>query len=411
MATASDTAYLWETIRSFLQWIDKNGYESHDPYDLWGSSYGIVARRLYYRNRFIGIPLMAPIVLMELLWPQGPRLWVLKKRFPNADALILLGYLQLFSLTQERLYLQKALDLAGDLLKSSIPGYSGHCWGYPFNWQNNQALWKKNTPLITVTPYCFDAFLALYDQTGAPRYKEVAHSISRFVFYDLNESYLDAESSACSYAPIDHCMVINANAYRAYVLLEAAHRFNEDAYPSKALRNLNFVLRSQRSDGSWLYAMGNPQDAFIDNFHTAFVLKSLFKLNAHLHSSDVDQAIRRGYAYYRTNLWTSTGVPKTFALARRFQVVRLEMYDVAEAIALGTLLGPMISEALRFAEMLAKKVHDDYQLPEGYFLTKIQMGGLRDTVPFIRWPQAQMFFALTSLLKSMTAGGEGNEGG
>ena len=91
-----------------------------------------------------------------------------------ADAHLILGYISLFRCTKNEEYLNRAQCLGQDLDESSIKGYTGKCWGYPFDWQNSSALWKKGTPYMSVTPYCFEAFRALYEVTGIDRYAETA---------------------------------------------------------------------------------------------------------------------------------------------------------------------------------------------------------------------------------------------
>ena len=42
---------------------------------------------------------------------------------------------------------------------------------------------------------------------------------------------------------------MNANAYRAFLLMQAAEDFSDDRFRKAAERNLNFVLECQNSDG------------------------------------------------------------------------------------------------------------------------------------------------------------------
>jgi hypothetical protein len=462
---------LWPAIRSFEGWLKKNGSASHDPYDLWGTALGLKVRSIYYRKGKLGIPLVAPFLLLEIVCPSLRSLFVEKQRFATADAQLALAFLNLYRITQNAGYLQKAVALAEDLLKISIPGYSGHCWGYPFDWQNCTDLWRRNTPLITATPYCFEVFAQLYDVTGDRSHLEVAASIARFVSNDLKDLPTGPDSAAGSYSPLDTKQVVNATAYRAFVLFDAASRFQEASYAEKARRNLNFILQSQRPDGSWLYSMNNPAEAFIDNFHTAFVLKNLYKIyqilvdrgttaflpldepegrarhsvravgeppnaagtlplspreeragrelergEAHQQNISPQQSsslfgeselklartvrdsICKGWAYYRQALFAPDGTPKSFAIEPRLQLAKLEVYNVAEAITLGSLLSNEVQGAYDLAGILTRRAITKYQLPAGYFITRTYFGGLRHTTPFLRWPQAQMFYALTNFL-------------
>jgi hypothetical protein len=338
------------------------------------------------------------LVLLETFFPWSRPLFVTKQRFATADAQLILAFLNLYHFTEDAQYLKKAVVLAEDLVQSSLPGYSGHCWGYPFDWQTSKQFWKKHTPFITSTPYCFEAFLGLFDATQDDYYLHIAASVARFVSHDLHDTEISDNAAASSYSPVDHGQVINASAYRAFVLFEAASRFGIVTYWQQAQRNLNFILQAQQANGSWLYALGNPAQAFIDHFHTCFVLKNLYKLNRSLGSPDVEQAISTGYQYYRQQLFDGQGIPKSFTIQPRLQIARLEMYNVAEAISLGVLLRESIPEAFTLARKLAECVRVRYQLRDGHFVTRVYLGGIRHTFPFLRWPQAQVFYALTNLL-------------
>ena len=60
----------------------------------------------------------------------------------------------------------------------------------------------------------------------------------------------------------------------------------------------------------------------------------------------------------------------------------------------------MIPEAGELARGLADKLINRHQLPDGHFVTRVFRGALRHCYPFLRWPQAQLFYALTNLLKA-----------
>jgi hypothetical protein len=410
------TNELWTAVGKFATWLDWSGYASYDPYDVWGTHYGRLSRRLYYRKNPAGVLMTAPLILMEIICPRLRSLFVKKERYPTADAQLVLAFLNLYVASQNQPFtgsahtmgvthdrpsaswLAKAKRLAGEILTQSVPGYSGHCWGYPFDWQNVNGLMPRGTPHITATPYCYEAFTRLFDVTGEDHYLDVARSITAFVFEDLKDTPTGDDSAASSYTPHDQGKVVNASAYRAFLLFDAAHRFHNDAFRTKAWKNLRFILESQQADGSWLYAVDNPAEAFIDHFHTCFVLKNLYKINREVQSADVERAIQRGYEWYRKNLFDDRDNPKSFAIAPRVQIVRLEMYNFAEAISLGVLLRNGFPEAFAHAQTLAARLIRHYQVPAGHWVTRVFLGGVKHTVPFLRWPQAQLFLALTNLL-------------
>jgi len=413
------TEELWAAAIRFCDWLNTCGGLSYDPYDIWGTRYGRWARRLYYQKNPAGILMTAPLIAMEMICPQLRGIFVEKGRFPTADAQLALAWLNLYEAQQKEAkragtanarlgrashpWLDQARSLAADLLRQSVPGYKGFCWGYPFDWQNVNGLMPKGTPHITATPYCYEVFARLFDLTGELQYLEVMRSIMAFVYGDLKDTPTADDAAASSYTPHDNGKVVNASAYRAFLLFDAAQRFQNSAFRAKAESNLQFILHSQQADGSWLYAVDNPAEAFIDHFHTCFVLKNLYKINRYLESAEVRNAVERGYAWYRKALFDRQNNPKSYAVAPRLQIVRLEMYNIAETISLGVLLKAEIPEAFELAETLAARLIGEYQLPAGHWVTRIYLGGIRHTVPFLRWPQAQLFLALTNLLVAVAS--------
>jgi hypothetical protein len=408
---------LWSAVQKFTAWLEKTGYRSYDPYDFWGTSYGRFARRLYYKKNPAGVLLTAPFILLEILYPGYRRLFVEKNRYPTADAQLGLAFLNLYESKSEQegpkssaaqasqahdrpaeYWLARAKEIAAGLLKQSVPGYKGNCWGYPFDWQHVNGLMPKGTPHITATPYCYELFTTLYDLTGEGHYFEVAKSIATFVFEDLKDTPTGEDSAASSYTPYDRTKVVNASAYRAFVLMDAAERFQKEDYRTKALKNVRFILQSQNGDGSWLYAIDNPAEAFIDNFHTCFVLKNLYKLNRRLQSSEVRQAVQRGYEWYRKALFDEEENPRSYAIAPRVEIVRLELYNVAEAISLGLMLKDEFPNAAILAGIQTARLIRKYQVPRGHWVTRIYIGGIRHTLPYLRWSQSQLFLALTNFL-------------
>ena len=294
--------------------------------------------------------------------------------------------------------MKEAKIIAEDLLKSSVSGFSGNCWGYPFNWMTTRGLWTSGVPLITTTGYCFEAFLKLFDVTNEKRYLKIAHSIFWFALNDLKDTQIEEGIAACSYSPIDNSQIVNANAYRAFVLVEGSRRFKNDEALSKAKLNLNFILKNQNEDGSWLYAVNDKRDNFVDNFHTCFVLKNLLKVNTILEDERILKAIKKGFDFYKIHLLGEDYSPKPFAKLSRFNVVKIELYDYAEAISLCLKMQYFDDKASQIAEKLVNDVTGKYQKHDGSYYTRISIFNIPNKIPYLRWPQSQLFYALTNYL-------------
>jgi len=385
------------SIDRFSTWLNRYGYAGYDLYDLWATGYGKWAKELYHRKKLLGAGFVIPVFLADFVWP-GIRRYVGKKtRSATADGHFALAFIRQYDISGDTSLLKKAEGLAQDMLEYSLDGYSGICWGYPFDWQTNRGFWPKGTPYITTTPYAYYVFTNLYDRTENEFYLETARSIATFVHLDLNKTEMANGTVASSYSPLDKTSVVNANAYRAALLADAWKRFSDEAFLSEAEETLKFILEAQDSDGSWLYDVVNPKDRFIDNFHTCMVIKNLYKANSILGRDDIKASINRGYEFYLKNLIDEEGRPKPYFKVERLRIKKREMYDYAEGISLGTLLANTHAEALPLALRLANQLISEYQVKDGYFVTREFIGGIQVRFPMPRWPQAQLFAALSFL--------------
>ena len=169
--------------------------------------------------------------------------------------------------------------------------------------------------------------------------------------------------------------------------------FNQPAYRTAAQRNLAFVLDTQNPDGSWYYAVDGVRD-FVDHFHTCFVMKALAKIHALTGHERTLAALERGVEYYLANLLDGDGLPKPFSKAPRLTVYKRELYDCAEAINLGVLLGGRFPRLNATLHTVIAAVLRDWVKPDGSFRARRLMVGW-DNVPMHRWAQSQMFRSLS----------------
>ena len=388
------------SILKFVSWHEAYGDTSFDRMDFWASKFGIFAKKLFYRNKVIGMPFAFIGLLLENFLPRTQNLFGHKHREVIGDGHFAIGYLNLFEITGEKRYLNKAETYLDEMLNYSTNDYSGFCWGYNFGWQTYTGYWSAGIPLITITPYAFWAFVRHYKVTGDERSRNIALSISDFALKDLNETIMPNGTFCASYSPVSQDIVINANTYRAAVLLGAYELTGNIEYKHVAERNIQFVLSYQQENGSWFYEAKSESDNFIDNFHTCFVLRNLiycYEING---QNDILVAVKKGYKYYLKNLFYDTGRPRHFSVQKYAKLRKFEMYDYAEGIKLGVLMARLDPKALNKALFLAEDLIDNFQLKRGYFVTRITSLGTMHRVPYLRWPQAQLFCALTELLIS-----------
>lgn len=393
---------LTSSIGNFIAWFDEFGELSYDRMDYWSSKSGILAKKLFYRNKLAGAPLAIWGLMLENFLPNIQKLYNKPHREVIGDGHFASGFFNLFESTGEEKYLKRGEHFL-DIMKTTYSkGYSGYAWGYTFGWQQSKGkFWEAGTPMITITPYAFWAFKKHYELTKDEESKKFALSIADFALKDLNEIEMPNGTICASYSPISEDIVINANTYRAAVLMEAYQISRNEEYKKTAEKNIEFVLSYQGEKGEWFYEAKGPKDNFIDNFHTCFVLRNLYRCYKVNNDEKILSAIKKGYEFYKNNLFYKDGRPKHFAKAKYAKLRKYEMYDYAEGITLGVLLKGDISGAFEKSKELANDLINNFQTSQGYFVTRVTSFGTYHKVPYLRWPQGQLFYALTGLLKEI----------
>lgn len=385
-------------LQDFVCWLDDFGPYSTDHQSFFAGAVGRNAKRLYYRNRLLGTAAVAPMIFCEAFLPQARKFFGRPLRFPIADAHYAMGFAFLYEATGDRRHYQKAVEFLESLIQSRCPGYGHYCWGYPFDWVTRNGTIPKDTPLITSTPYVYEAFLQVYQLDNDERWRAVLESIVQHALSDIQDFKTSETASCCSYTPNGQGGVINAAAYRAFLLTSASADFSDAEAKHVAERNLNFVLENQSEDGSWPYAVDGARD-FVDHFHTCFVMKALAKIEKLTAHEGCRRALAKGVQYYRTSLFDEDGLPKPFSRAPRTTVYKRELYDYAECVNLCLLLKDRFPDLEKTLGKVLQDLLSRWIKPDGSFRSRELHFGW-DNVPMHRWAQSQMFRSLTLLVRS-----------
>src|SRR6266487_2471392 len=326
-----------EVLAYFSSWLNTYGETSFDHQSFYSGWYGGRAKSLYYRRPFLGTLAVAPMVFFEAFFPAARRLFYHPVRFAIADAHYAMGFAFLYQVTGDSTQLERAIHFLNVLKDTRCRQFKEYCWGYPFDWVWRGGIAKRQTPLITTTPYVYEAFLQIFQLEPREEWKAILESIAQHARFDIKDFRTSEAASSCSYNPFGEGGVINAAAYRAFLLTSASKVVSNEDYWKIAERNLNFVLETQNQDGSWYYAVDGVRD-FVDHFHTCFVMKALAKIHALTGHEGCLKALSKGVSYYLNSLFDEDGLPKPFSKAPRLTVYKRELYDCAECINLCLLL-------------------------------------------------------------------------
>ncbi len=388
------------TLERFVAWLGRYGETSQDHQDFFASRVGRAAKALYYRQPTLGKFAVAPMVFCEAFAPWTRRFFFPRMRLPIADAHFAMGFAYLHRATGEESALARAEHFLEVLEQTRCPDWERRGWGYPFDWQTQGGILAQGTPLITTTPYCYEAYDAVHRIDGSERWHEAMRSAAEHALLDYQDVPTGPGAASCTYTPHGGERVVNASAYRAGMLFHAHAEFADERYLPPAEQNLRFVLQCQQDDGSWPYAVDGKRP-FIDHFHTCFVMKALAKIERLTGDACCTRALERGVAYYVENLFDADGLPKPFAQAPRMTVYRRELYDCAECLNLGALLRGRFPALDAAVDRTLDDILTNWVQPQGCFRGRKLLVGW-DNVPMHRWGQSEMFRSLALLLVQRT---------
>ena len=306
----------------------------------------------------------------------------------------------------------KVRALLNDLAAMRLGGWSGAAWGYNFDWQGRAFYAPKNTPTIVPTAFAARAFIEAARAFGDEEYLKMARSACDFILRDLRRSEGSGDAGnaeVCwSYTPIDTTRVFNASLLAAETLASVAALTGEEDLREWAVRGARYVVRRQRTDGSWAYGAAEFQ-SWADNFHTAFVLTSLSRIieagniieSSESNSDDAAYrnefvvAVRRGYEFWRERFFLADGWPKYY----HDKLYPADAHSAGAAVAALVELRWLDSDALKLAEKIARWAINELRDGRGFFYYQRRRFYTVRT-PYMRWSQAWMLYALARLLEA-----------
>lgn len=386
------------SLNRFVPWLERFGETSQDHQDFYAGNVGRKAKTLYYRRKWLGILAVMPMVFCEAFVPSGRRFFHPRMRLPIADAQYAMGFALMFRATGKKEHYEKAVHFLEVLKETRCPEYKFAGWGYPFDRQTLIGTVRAGTPLITTVPYGYEAFEYVCRIDRKDEWRDMLRSIAEHALLDYKDGPAGPGAATCTYTPNSGPGVVNASAYRSFLLTSAAREFGDERYSEAAAQNLNFVLQTQQVDGSWPYSVDGTRD-FVDHFHTCFVMKGIAKVENLTGHAGCRRALQKGMEYYLLNLFDEHGLPKPFSKAPRMTVYRHELYDFAECLNLGTLLRANDARLDQTIERVASDLLKHWTKPDGSFRSRKLLVGY-DNVPTHRWGQSEMFRSLSLIVAS-----------
>lgn len=382
-----------DAVERLDHWIEKNCWAGYDPYDIQEHRFFINQKPSFLekvlRKGLRVIEPAAPLFLRKLL--------NIKKRI-NAKAMGLFGrsYLDLYKTFSKESYLIKAKTAVNWIKDNYSRGYSGMCWGYPFDWDAGIFI-PKNTPSAVVSAIAGDAFWGFYNFFKDDQYLKFCESICEFFINDLKIYKADSNKSCFSYTPIDSFHVNNANLFVAEFLIRVGKEVNNAKYIDYGLRAVNYTLSEQNEDGSICY-WGKDQQrcCHIDHYHSGFEIRSLYSIWKLTANQEIYAALKRYYKFYLNRLFTNTKIPKLTPES----IYPVNIHSCAEAILCTCMLIEEFPEGGNYLNSCLKWTIKNMQDRKGWFIYMIiNIKGIkwRVKIPYMRWAQAWMLRGLSQV--------------
>jgi hypothetical protein len=371
-------------------WLRARDFAGYDPYDSLNASRLPAFFRATPRRRQLVVQVgkRSPVNL-RLLFGIPPH------RNSKALALVASAYARLHRLERDPARESLASSLLSELEARGTGGRDTIAWGYEFDVQTRWAFYPRGTPNIIVTTFVAHAFLDWFELTGNSPLLATAAAAVRY----LNGELLRAtDGSHYSYVPDSRVLIHNANVLGCALTSRVARLTGDLGLQATARRAAEVSLQAQQRDGLWPYGRG-PGLQWVDGFHTAYVLDGLCELGAAGPDEAIRDALRAGFAAYFSMLFGPHGEPRYTPGS----LYPLDIHSASTAIDVLSRRAEAGAHRLRLAREVCAWTMANMWDPRGFFY--FQRNRLyANRVPYVRWSQAHMLRALSSLLGALEAG-------
>lgn len=302
--------------------------------------------------------------------------------------------------------MDEAKQLLDMLEEMTCYSYIGISWGYNFDWQARAFYVPVGTPNIVTTVFVVNAFLNYVeaksreqrakgatdytDKKLARRYFKIAEGTCEFLLKEL-VLFEDDEKLCFGYIPGKQALVHNANMLGAALLARVYSLTGNPHYYEKSRKAMAYSLKALNPDYSWPYGERHHH-RFVDNFHTGFNLIALKDWMDFTDEKSWDKKLKNACKYFLDTFWLENGCPKYY----HNSLYPIDIHCSAQGIVTCLKLSKYDDRSLHMAEKIANWAIENMQDETGYFYCQ-KTKWYTNKIPYIRWSQAWMFYALSKL--------------
>jgi hypothetical protein len=383
-----------ESFNKLYAYCNTQEFKGYDPYDGLNSRF------------FQSLPFIRKSRLARLIWIQlfkrsplnlRPVTGIRKEYNPKALGLFLSGYCALYKSDARKEYSDKIRFFCDKIREMSVPGLSGACWGYNFDWESKAFFQPKNMATIVVSSFIANSLIDAYEITGDKELLSVAGSTCDFILNDLNRTFDEKGNFAFSYSKVDHSVVFNATLLGSRLLARVYKFTGEEKLIEEAKKSVDYCCACQRPDGSWSYGT-YPFHQWIDSFHTGYNLECISDYMKFSGDHSCEKNLIKGFEYYLNTFFTNEGIPAYY----NNSIYPVDIHAPAQLVITLCRLGKF-HENINLVNKVLMYTIEHMQSPEGFFYYQINKF-FTSKIPYMRWSQAWMFYALSNYLLETSDG-------
>jgi len=391
---------LRESLVKLDGWVEQARWRGYDTFDGLASPYA----------RFL--TLNHPV--LKQVWQQAvrrfplnlrPGLGIKPRMSTKAMGFFAQGYVKLYATHRDPSFANKARFCLEWLQANRSPGFRGYCWGNHFEYQARGGHIPKGCPTIVWTGLIAHAFLDAYELFGQEGHEEhkqylaVARSACDFILDELG-SIEFPEGVLLRYYPRADIVVHNSSMIGASLLARVDSLCPDSRFRLIAERAVRFTLHHQSETGAWYYGVGRKW-AWVDSFHTGYVLEALDTFIRCTGLTTYEPALRRGYTYFLETFFEPDGTPRYYA----HKTPPIDIQCAAQAIQTLITLRRFHPKSVNTALKVARWTIANMQDKTGYFYYR-KYPLITNRTPTLHWGQATMFAALALLEAYLNQAGE-----
>ena len=294
--------------------------------------------------------------------------------------------------------LDEARRLLDILEGMTCSGYRGVSWGYNFDWQARAFYMPVGKPNMMTTVFVANAFLdylavdksRLTQINRDEEYLKTAEGVCEFILKEL-AIFVDEERLCFGYIPGENVRVHNANMLGAALLGRVYGVTKDENLLDKSRKAMAYSVEALNDDGSWPYGELSHHQ-FVDNFHTGFNLLALNDWIASTGESYWRGDLVKAYRYFLDSFWLEDGCPKYYSNS----LYPIDIHCSAQGIVTCLKLREYDDSGFKLAGKIATWAIENMQDKRGYFYYQ-KTRWYMNKIPYIRWSQAWMFYALSLL--------------